>query len=195
LIGLAIIAGLALYIGIFWLIVRALKHRWAKALALLVALVIPFWDWPIGYYHFREQCITEGGLHVKRSFPSVWAIAVDANLGYRGEELIKKGFQVIEIVQPNGNVRRYSIDEKSSSSFRPTVMVYTKRNQLMPWHLLRNDVSASIASSGEVLATHTAFHWQGMWWQAVAAPMLGVGNFCHTTDEASLITSLLKGNR
>jgi hypothetical protein len=198
LIGLAVIAGLALYIGIFWLIVRALKQRWAKALAVVIAVAIPFWDLPFGYLSFQQDCKQYGGLHVFEKVSPATAIFIDRHIGYTPDQLKRFGFKVIEYGEP-GNITRYtaakdgyikSTDQTAISK----VMVHFQPNQQLPWHVVRRDYLASNVETKSVIARYTDIRWLGMWWQVEASPIFGDGGRCYFSGDNPILALLAKGN-
>ena len=199
-VGLAVLAGIAIYIAVFWFLVRALEQKWAKGLAILVALAIPFWDLPFGYYNYREHCANDGGLHLRQQFSPVTSILIDPSTGYTADQLLRRGFKIVEVNEASQKITRYVVEgngikSENTEKITSSVRIRTHRNQVLPWNVVRHDVVVSLVNGDNVLVTHSGFHWRGVWWQVVGAPMFGTGPFCHTRDTDAVLTALASGGR
>src|SRR5436305_7378115 len=107
-IGLAVLAGIAIYVGIWWFVVRFLKQRWAKSLAILLAIAIPLGDLPFGYFNFLRHCDYEGGVRqVERISPhkSVFFLSVT---GVKPQYLFRLGADFVEYSSSDGGVIRFT---------------------------------------------------------------------------------------
>ena len=196
-IGLAVLAGIAIYIAVWWLLVSSLKRTWAKAAAIVIALAIPFWDFPIGYYNFEHHCSTEGGLHVVGEFPPSTSVLVDPSTGYRPEDVLRHGFKLVEYAD-SGHVVQYSGAAGKLRKImrdRPTSLakIMFVQNQILPWNIVRNDIVAVRVSDNRELAKYTSFRWRGMWWQVRMAPMLRTGAACFVGREDPVLGALQRG--
>ena len=193
--GLAILAGIAIYVSVCWLIVRALKTTWAKSAAVLAALAIPFWDLPIGYYNYYRHCAEEGGLRVSVQIAPMDAILVDPDTGYTPQELLRRGFKVIEVGRPGETIYRFTVEDgrlvKSThstpvSEFRIGFMGHKS----LPWNLVQSETLITRVKSGEVLVRQNTFRWRGLWWQVQAAPLLGDGAICFPSRDDSALNAI-----
>ena len=196
-IGLADLAGVAIYIALWWYLVRILKHTWAKALAILVALAIPFWDLPFGYLAFKGDCATYGGLHISQRIPASDTIFVDRHIAYRPEYLRRFGFKVVEYGEP-GNITRYTATPTGYAQSKhldaiSTLKVSFVANQALPWGVIKRDFLVSRVDTSQVLASYSDLRWSGLWWQARAAPILSDGGRCYAVDENPLLTLIARG--
>src|SRR5713101_5452421 len=108
-IGLTVLAVIAIYIGVFAYIVVHARNRAEKIAAIVVALAIPFWDLPFGYFNFYRHCSQEGGLHVSNDLPALNAILIDPSVGYRPEDVLRFGFKAVEYAN-RGETIRYTAD-------------------------------------------------------------------------------------
>ena len=102
------------YVGLWYLLIRALPNRWAKAIVALVALYLPFWDVPYGYYNFRALCSEEGELHVLRKVSPQTSIFLDQSLPLTEKEIARmlaKGFRVVEVRRRDGSMVSLRKDE------------------------------------------------------------------------------------
>jgi hypothetical protein len=193
-VGLTILAVVAIYIGIVWWLVRfVVKKNWARGGVILAALAIPFWDWPIGYLAFQQHCTTEGGLRTLSKLPPTSAVFLDAGAPYTPEVAFRHGMTTVEY-KKNAVVTRHTPTSKPAqhASLQSTIKVSGARNQRLPWNIIRNDTFVSRISDGQVVARHSDFTWLGTWWQAGGAPYFGYGLDCFR-DSTALISVVAKG--
>jgi hypothetical protein len=177
--------------------ISRLVANWPGRIALFVALVgIPFWELPFGYYNFRNQCAEKtklqmlGGISPQKS---VCITHFDLSL-YR--RLIEAGFDRIEVTERADNAREHLGNgklvliarEKASSEF----CIAFENNIAQSWRILRADTLIIGARDNRRVAQQSYLRWDGMWWQSVAKPVLGVGGVCHG-DLAAPITALRRG--
>jgi hypothetical protein len=200
LIGLAVIAGVALYIGIFWLILRALKQGWAKALAVLIALAIPFWDLPIGYKSFTSLCAEQGGIRVLTKLPPQKSVLFASATGLKPAQLLIKGLQFVEYKTPNGKITRFTkssnghIEESDVSSSASLVLIRTTYNDLLTWNVYRNESSLVDAWTNRTIATATSFYWLGGWLQRRMSPIFAGNGRCHADTQSEIMDIVLRGS-
>ena len=192
-IGLTVLAVIAIYIGLCLWMFRSLKRPWARVLGAIAALALPFWDWPIGYYKFQRLCSEEGGIHVGSKLAPVAAVLVDPSVGYTVDQLLNFGFQTVEYGTAN-QFDRHSNGSLPNSQKNQTVpisklRIEAKRNQRLPWNIFQNDLIASRIDTTQVVARQTGFTWLGTWWQSQAAPLFGYGFACF--PESSEVLSLI----
>ncbi len=176
-IGLTVLAVIAIYIGVFAYIVVHARNRAEKIAAIVVALAIPFWDLPFGYFNFYHHCSQDGGLHISKDLPALNAILIDPSVGYRPEDVLRFGFKTVEYANSSETIR-YTADASGlsksihSAPISPIKIQYSG-NQMLPWNLIRSDYIVSRVDNGQVIARQTDFKWRGLWWQVSAAPLLG----------------------
>ena len=200
-IGLVVIAGVSLYIGICWLIFRALKQRWARALALLTALAIPLWDLPFGYYEFRNHCRT-AGLQVLESLAPHEAAYFDSLPPYPISELFSRGFRLVETADGSRNkILRYerSMDGRISTLTVPEprseLQVSSERDIRLPWNIVRDNRLLRERRDGRLLAKYSEISWRGGWLQVSLTPLLGPGIACTAGSEDPVVTLILRGGK
>jgi hypothetical protein len=181
-IGLTILAVIAVYIGVFAYVVVHARNRAEKIAAIAVALAIPFWDLPFGYFNFYRHCSQEGGVHVGVNIPPATSILVDSSSRYTPNEILRFGFKVVEYEAP-GEIVRYTRESKGlTKSIHATPMSNIKikfaGHKNLPWNLIRSDYVVTRLDNEQIVASQTDFQWRGMWWQVSAAPLLGYGSQC-----------------
>lgn len=66
-IALMVFAALLIYLAIAWLVVKRLKTRKAKWIAIVIFVLIPTWDQIIGRVYFYSLCATESGVEVHKT--------------------------------------------------------------------------------------------------------------------------------
>ncbi len=177
-----------------WALIAAAIARfipnWPGRIAFFaLAVGVPFWELPFGYYNFQKLCSEQAKLQVFEKIPpqdSVCVSDLDSGL-YSG--LIRAGFARIEVTgrtddptrdAASGRVFRIKKQEAKSS------YCYSyKANNHLPWRLLRNDVLITRANDDHVIARQSQFLWGGMWWQEAARPILGHGGVCFDDPERS----------
>jgi hypothetical protein len=198
--GLAVLAGIAIYLGVFWLLVRALKTKRAKGAAILIALAIPFWDLPFGYYSFRDHCETEGGLQVLNKVQPQKKAFFDSLPPYPIKDLLTHGFTVVEAKDSGGNgISRYQLRADGGVEIRAVaqpesnVVVSVRRGQRLPWNIVRDDRFLRAPVEGKELARYSEFTWRGGWVQVVMSPLLGQGPSCTAGPTDPIVRLILRG--
>ncbi len=196
-IGLTVLVVIAIYIGVFGYVISHARNRGERIAAIVVALAIPFWDLPIGYFNFQRHCSQDGGIHLRKNLPASDAILVDRDLAYTPEQLTRYGFKVIEYEAP-GQIVRYTatssgLTKSNHNAALSTLKVHFNANQMLPWHLVRRDLLISRIDNGEVVARNTDFRWRGLWWQVEMAPLLGDGGRCQVTSDSHVLSAIARG--
>jgi len=149
-----------------------------------IAVGIPFWELPYGYYNFQELCRAEGRLQVFEAIPPQRNICVDFPMEDVAKEVLSIGFESVEARGKAGDVRRYiainAIDRREGRQERITsdYCIASASNIPLPWRILRHDHLIRGGSDGRVVARQSRFNWAGMWWQEAARPVLGRGGDC-----------------
>ena len=175
-----------------WTLVAAVIARfipnWPGRIAFFVLAVgVPFWELPYGYYNFQRLCGEQARLQVFEKIPPQDSVCVgDLDSGtYTG--LVRAGFSRIEVIGRTDDPARDAASgrvfstkkEEAKSSY-----CYSYRaNNHLPWGLLRNDALISRANDNHVVARQSQFVWAGMWWQEMARPILGRGGVCFDDPE------------
>jgi hypothetical protein len=59
--GLIVLGLIAAYVATFVLVIRYARNRGEKFAAILIAVLFPAWDIPVGYFSFSRSCDTDGG--------------------------------------------------------------------------------------------------------------------------------------
>lgn len=199
-IGLLVLAIAGLYIAFWvWVVVTA-KRRSVQVVAILVALAIPFWDVPIGYYNYRMYCDVEAGTRVLQGFEAQEKIYFDSMPSYSANELLRLGFKVVEIARADRQgIARH---EKSGTEQILTTVVQASeskitvsisRNQRLPWNIVREDRLARLRSTNEVLARHSAFRWYGGWLSKRLPSMLPIRASCAVSPQDPIVELVRRG--
>lgn len=163
---------LALIGGYIWGATKLFKHAgtlWAKALIVVVAILIPTADAVYGRIRLKQMCEAEGGLHIYRVVEGV--AGFDApNLRPDEEWMTRYGYRVIEGVelggkrsrlarQPDGRIVRqmditptseyiYKIDKGNSSDIFD-----------------RNGSHIRVRSTDEILSRYSNINYAGGWFE------------------------------
>lgn len=197
--GVAILVGIAVYIGIAWLVVRAVKGAWAKAAAIIVALAIPLWDLPIGYAAYSKHCRDEGGLYQLAAITPSSGIFFSYPPGLRPQYMFAKGADVVEYAMPDGSILRYSKSasgapdraktDKPSSAARLNATF----NAELPWNVFKDEI-VLVDASARPLARATSFYWIGGWISRLTAPLLVPEENCHASALDDILALAIKGS-
>jgi len=195
-IGLTVLAVIAIYIGVFAYIVVHARNRAEKIAAIVVALAIPFWDLPFGYFNFYRHCSQEGGIHLSKELPPSSAILVDSSSGYTPNQVLRFGFKAVEY-EASGQIIRYvreSQDIVKSTHAAPisALRVIFAGHKILPWNLTRTDYVVTRLDNGQVVASQTDFQWRGMWWQVASAPLLGDGGRCRRPSDEPMLAVIAR---
>jgi hypothetical protein len=200
-IGLAVFGLIAAYVALIVFMVRKARNTVAKASAIAVALLIPFWDLPIGYWQYHELCSSEGGLHVLRSFPAQDRLFFESPSSLSANQLLKAGWQVVEgLDRDQKTVIRHRIGQNgelmTEKADRPSskVALSVLRDQRLPWYIVREDQVARAYDDGVPLVKYSSFAWRGGWLQASLAPILGVSQRCFAVRGEPVVSILRKGS-
>jgi len=171
------------YVGLWYLLIRALPNRWAKAIVALVALYLPFWDVPYGYYNFRTLCAEEGGVKVFEKVPPQDSIYLDKSVLGAVSYMFKQGYRIVEEQDRSGQIGRWlasdpgrrEVVEKAS-----LISTYGMRSELFkrqPWGILRSDDFVFNVRTDAVVIRSTYFRWQ-IWISSLGIPGFGYFHYC-----------------
>src|SRR5439155_16090899 len=97
--GLIIFGVIAGYVTLWYYVVKAARNRTQRIVAVLVAVLIPFWDLPIGYFEYQRYCSSEGGIRVYERVPPQDKIYFESTPSSFPEDMLKQGFKVVEILR------------------------------------------------------------------------------------------------
>ena len=170
-----------------WALIAAAVARfipnWPGRIAFFaIAVGLPFWELPYGYYNFQKLCREEGRLLVFERIPPQDSVCVgDLDSGlYSG--LIRAGFVRVEITGRSDDPKRDSVSGRvfptKKQEVKSAYCLAYRANIPLPSRVLRNDVLITRASDEHVIARQSQFQWAGMWWQEQARPVLGRGGVC-----------------
>jgi hypothetical protein len=198
--GLAVLFLLGFYCLLTLLALIYIRPIWAKAIVLILALLIPTADAVYGRYKLKQMCVAEGGLKVYRV-----AEHVEGFMGYADEGMITKhGYQFVE---ENNSPNYYRLSKESGQIMREDKVTPKSKYRL---HQIRGDEKSVYRRSQyliediatrEILATDTRLTFKGGWAERFLAQFsdAGVGNVAWCSDNPypeirieNLIKSTLK---
>jgi hypothetical protein len=196
--GLLILGGIVAYVWFFWVIATRFKSFWARAATTLVALLIPFWDFPIGLANFYQHCARDGGIKVEKDFHLGDSILLGKGGRFRPEELIKVGFKTVEFENRN-EIIRYTATEnglvKSTQTHSISPIRYESSGwESMPWNLQRLENVIKHVADGKIVAKRTDFSWDGMWWERHVGFRGSPWSHCGAVPQKSLLIILKNVN-
>lgn len=176
--GLLVLVLAGLYLWIVYVVVRKVPQVWGKALAVVVAALIPTADAVYGRIKLKHLCETEGGMKIFRTVENVKGIYQDREL--REEWITKGGFEFTEgKVLKNGKTVNSRLVKNEDGSLRqivdvPILSAYEiasftnpdiQRNfeqlKFAPW--IRTDIVVKERVSEEILGRVTDFSYAGGW--------------------------------
>src|SRR5258706_10967630 len=170
-----------------WALIAAAIARfipnWPGRIAFFVIAVgLPFWELPYGYYNFLKLCREETSLKVMERISPQDSVCIEYfDLGlYR--QLVQAGFSRIEITGRSDNAKEYAANGRVVMTNRdqtksPYCIVF-QSNIAMPQRILRNDISIIRATDSRIVARQSRIRWDGTWWQQTASPIFGIGGAC-----------------
>ena len=186
-----------------WTIIAVVIARfipnWPGRIAFVaVAVGLPFWELPYGYYNFHALCREQLGLQTFEKIAPQEVVCADYPYVTLHTELLRSGFSAVETRGKAGEIRRYDAkpvgsisgiaQQKLTSNF---CLTYTN-NIRLPWRVLRHDQLIASAQDGHIVARQSRFSWAGMWWQEGVRPILGRGGEC-SADANPTISALRNG--
>jgi hypothetical protein len=143
---------------------------------------VPFWELPYGYYNFQKLCLAEAKLLKFDEVLPQDEICVENLDSVLYSELIKNQFSRIEVLRTTDDGQR---DKSSGRVFltkredaRSQYCLRFVGNISQPWRIVRHDQLIERVRDNHLVARQSRFHWAGMWWQQLAAPILGRGGRC-----------------
>ncbi|HLX80272.1 MAG TPA: hypothetical protein VKS43_06785 [Burkholderiales bacterium] len=188
---------------IVWALIAAAIARfipsWLGRIAFCtVAVGVPFWEFPYGYYKFQVLCRENTRPEIFERIPAQEEVCADYPYVTLHKDLLGFGFTSVETRGRTGEVKRYTAapDGHTAKSvqqkIRSTYCLTFVNNNRLPWRLWRHDVLIKRTDNNRVVARQSRFNWAGMWWQEKARPILGNGGTC-SSDTNQLIQALRRG--
>ncbi len=191
---------MALIWALIAMIVARFIPNWpGRVVFFTVAVAIPFWELPYGYFNFQRLCREESGLKVFESIGPQRIICVDYPYETAAIGMLKAGFSSVEARDKDGGVRRYSksLFDNIESFNEPRVSSeYCVTHSFvrgLPWRTMRNELVIVRANDKHMVARHGEFVWFGMWWQEAALPVLGRGGECRRDAVGAVAGALREG--
>lgn len=192
---LFLLAGTWTLIAVF---IARLISNWPGRIAFLViAIGLPFWELPYGYYNFQNLCREEAGVKSIAAFPPQDSVCINSfDLGLYNQ-LAKAGFSRIEIVGPSGNAQEHAAkgevfitDRKRAKS---SYCIFFQGNITLRWGISRSDKLIVRLADNFSVSRQSDYSWSGMWWQYATRPVFGFGGECFGSRSA-IISTLQRGS-
>jgi hypothetical protein len=187
-----------------WTLIAAAITRfipnWPGRIAFFtIAVGLPFWELPYGYYNFGKLCKEQGGLKTFELIPPQNVVCVAYPFESGASAMLKAGFDVVEARDKSGSVNR--ISRASAGDFQSTKLNRVTSDYCvtyafvrgLPWRIMRNEMTISRENDQRVVARHSDFIWFGMWWQEAATPVLGRGGECRHDAVPPISAALIGG--
>jgi hypothetical protein len=189
-----------------WALIAAAIARfipnWPGRIAFFVLAVgIPFWELPYGYYNLQMLCREQGGLEVFEPILPQKIVCVAHPYESGAPGMIKAGFETVEAKAKSGSVNRISIapsgqlESTKQEQVTSDYCVTFANNNHLPWRIIRHDFLVIRVKDGVVVARHSVFDWFGMGWQQSASPVLGRGGECREDPIKPVVAVLLNGSQ
>jgi hypothetical protein len=198
-VGLLFLGGVVGYVAFWFFIVKRARNRLEKFAAISLALLIPFWELPIGYANYRLHCSRDGGLRIFDRVSGSDSIFVEG-LGCSPQQLIRAGFRTIECKsQTSSDVLAFTADNRGIERSNRTkatsqLQISSVMNQPVGWNVYRRDVRLALTNDKKLLAQHAEFYWNGLWWQVALFPNGGSVSHCHAGEDDQIWRIALKGS-
>src|SRR3990172_8633256 len=133
-----------------WALVAAAIARfipnWPGLIAFFaLAVGIPFWELPYGYYNFQKLCREEIGLQVFERISAQEIICADYPFVTLHRELLRSGFTSVETRGKAGEIKRYAampeggIEETTQQRLASNYCLTFVNNIRLPWRVWRHD--------------------------------------------------------
>jgi hypothetical protein len=189
-----------------WALIAAVIARliptWPGRIAFFaIAVGLPFWELPYGYYNFVKLCKDEGGLRVFAEIAPQRTICADYPFDASAQTLNRFGFATVEARSKTGEVIQFigaaseSIPQTKAKSVSSDYCVTFVNNNVLPWRVYRHDFVILRSKDGSIVARHSVFDWAGMWWQQATSPILGNGGGCREDPIHPVMTALHTGSK
>jgi hypothetical protein len=192
-------------VAAIWALIAAVIARfipnWPGRIAFFaIAVVLPFWELPYGYYNFQKLCSEEGGLRVYAEISPQRNICVDYPFDTSARTLNRFGFSSIEARSKDGQITQVvgiaaDAVTRSKSSLASDYCVTFVNNNHLPRRVNRHDFLIVSAKDSAIVARHSVYDWRGMWWQQSASPVLGRGGECRQDPIQPIMAALISGSK
>ncbi|MDP3608618.1 MAG: hypothetical protein Q8R74_06035 [Methylophilus sp.] len=189
--GLAVLFLLGFYCALTLLALIYIKPFWAKAIVLILALLIPSADALYGRIKLKQMCAAEAGLKVYKVAHNVEGFMDD----YREYWILEGNYKYSEDYPINGTVTRYSMHDgkvvrEKKVSPQSQYRVSAKYIGSTKDRYLRHQFTVE-SIQGDVLATDTQIAFNGGWAEKLLAAFSDAGGgtveWCTNTDISPLI--------
>ena len=165
--GLGVLLSIVAYVAIATAVVRAIKSRKWRIVAIVVAILLPTADAVVGRLYLRHLCATEAGLE---TFKVVEGVEGFFNNRFRphAEWIVRYGYQFIEGNYYDGKPMRLSltgqgklIEERNVVPRSTYRLEYSDHRS--PLGFGRAEWAIRDVRSAETLARHVTFDYAGGW--------------------------------
>ena len=181
-----------------WALIAALIARfipnWPGRIAFFaIAVGLPFWELPYGYYNFQKLCREELDLRIFEKISPQEIVCADYPYVTLHRELLSSGFKFAETRGSAGEIRRYAvradggIEDSAQQRLESNYCLSFVNNIRLPWGVLRHDQLITRAHDRHIVARQSRFSWSGMWWQEELRPVLGGGGECSDQKNRSIL--------
>jgi hypothetical protein len=196
--GLIFFGVVIAYVALFWGVAAKVKSALARVATIAVALLIPFWEFPIGYWNLHLHCRNESGNHISKEFAPSPSIVLDFTFPQRPREVMTLGFDIVEYASGN-KITRYakSGDGMTETIHEAAISQIEYRREIvkpLPWNLERYDHVVARRSDGKIVARQTDFNWRGTWWEKLLNARVLPGGQCAGARDTALISALPRKN-
>ena len=176
--------------------------NWPSRVAFFtVAVGLPFWELPYGYYNFQKLCRDQGGLRVFAEIAAQKTICVDYPFDASAKTLHRFGFASVEARSKTGEITQFvgtapeAVPQNKAKGITSDYCVTFVNNNRLPWRVSRHDFLITRAKDAVIAARHSVFDWIGMWWQQAASPILGRGGECRQDPVQPVMAALIAGSK
>ena len=179
-----------------WTIIAVVLARfipnWPGRIAFVaVAVGLPFWELPYGFYHFRKLCSEQLAFEVFEKIVPQDSVCLEYFDFGQYNQLVRAGFSRIEITGRSDNAKEYAASGRVQMTNRDQAKspyCITFRNNIrLPWSVSRADILVERVRENLVAGRQSSFTWTGMWWQAQASPVLGRGGVCSGMSNEAIV--------
>ena len=149
-IGIIVLGVVAVYCAAWVLAFKLMPNAGAKALVSLIAVGIPTWDLPIGYYHFRKHCRSTDGVRIHGELPKRGiAIVIRQPFSYLSTLKARADLAFFDVIELDGRVQRWrtsngkvlrAIVPAVASLQEAPIMVASGYPMLLGWHTYSRDL-------------------------------------------------------
>ena len=170
-----------------WAVIAAAIARliptWPGRIAFFaIAVGLPFWELPYGYYNFQKLCREDTPLKVIEKILPQESVCIEYfDLGLY-KQLVQAGFTRIEITGRSDNAKEYAANGRVVMTRREQAKsaycIAFQSNISQPSRILRSDTLIVRAADNRLHARQSRIRWDGMWWQKATSPIAGIGGLC-----------------